>query len=152
MLTKTRAFRSSMNEDTLTRLPITLVGVGSARGLVLDLFADRGAYPTGERDVCLVFGEAALKKTIGAVRFRASRAPTKYGTQRLTYRSSWHPYCFQGQGGWVVSAIHPSTLPRTRWLESLSLEAAVDWAIHLAKGRLPVEPPSPHYRTQDWVT
>ncbi len=140
-----------MNEDTLTRLPITLVGVGSARGLVLDLFTDRGVYPTGDRYVSLIFGEAALKRAIGSVRVRAATAPTKYGSQRLTYRSSWHPYCFKGTDGWIVSSIHPATLPRTRWLESRSLEAAVDWAIHLAKGRLPIEPPSPHYRTQDWT-
>ena len=133
-------------------LPITLVGVGSARGLVQDLFADRGVCPAGGRDVTIVFGEDVLKRTLGAVRFRAARAPSKYGASRLTYRSSWHPYCWRWRDGWVVSCIHPSKLPRTRWLESRSLEAAVDWAIHLARGRLPIEPPNPHYRTQDWVT
>lgn len=141
-----------MNTPTrLEDVPVELVGAGQGRGLVERIFADVfGARPTGSGKVKIVFGEKSCVALMGPERFREIQAPSKWGDKRLTYRSAFHPYCIGKDGGWLVTCVHPSSMPRTRWLERASIEAAISWAIHLAKGGKPVEPPSPRYRSQDW--
>ena len=137
-----------MNEDLLTKVPVTILGVQD-RVPLLKAFESEGYFPE-PGEVWLVCGKAKVDAVLGKGWCNEVTALRKYKQQKAQRRSAWEPYCVRNDDRWVVTCLHPDAVRKSQWKLYPSLIAAVRWSIHLAKGGHPYTGGHPLNRPQEW--